>query len=88
MKIVYYLTYVMAFIFSPAKPPRRDIGYFPVNATTMIEDYLCGAWLLSAAWIWSKGYRIASRMMAVAWAYSTGGIFVPFTAHLEGLAAE
>ena len=73
----------MAAVFLVGETARRGIGYFAVNATTMIEDYLCGALLLSAAWIWFKGYEIAPKIMAVAWAYATGGMFVPFAAHLE-----
>ena len=83
MKVVYWLTYVMAFVFLVGETARRGIGYFSVNATTMIEDYLCGAFLLFAAWVWSKGYDIAPKMMAAAWAFATGGMFVPFAAHLE-----
>jgi hypothetical protein len=83
MKIVYYVTYAMAFVFLVGETARRGIGYFSVNATTMIEDYLCGILLLYAAWVWRNGYDSARTMMAVAWAYSTGGMFVPFAAHLE-----
>ena len=39
MKVVYWLTYVMAFVFLVGETARRGIGYFSVNATTMIEDY-------------------------------------------------
>jgi hypothetical protein len=30
-----------------------------------------------------KRYDIAPKMMAAAWGYATGGMFVPFAAHLE-----
>jgi hypothetical protein len=83
MRVVYWLTYIMAFVFLAGETARRGIGYFSVNATTMIEDYLCGALLLSAAWIWFNRYDMAPKIMAVAWAYATGGMFVPFAAHLE-----
>jgi hypothetical protein len=83
MRIVYYLTYVMAFVFLVGETARRGLGYFAVNATTMIEDYLCGVLLLWAAWVWHKGTDSAQTIMAVAWAYATGGMFVPFAAHLE-----
>ncbi|MEH2623283.1 putative anti-sigma-YlaC factor YlaD [Bradyrhizobium sp. AZCC 1719] len=83
MTVVYYLTYVMAFVFLVGETARRGIGYFSVNATTMIEDYLCGVLLLWAAWSWSRRYDTAPKIMAVAWAYATGGMFVPFAAHLE-----
>ena len=83
MKVVYIVTYVMAFVFLAGETARRGIGYFSVNATTMIEDYLCGVLLLWAAWVWHKDYDTAPSTMAVAWAYATGGMFVPFAAHLE-----
>ncbi len=83
MRIVYYLTYVMAFIFLAGETARRGVGYFSVNATTMIEDYLCGILLIWAAWNWAKASDSAPKIMAVAWAYATGGMFVPFAAHLE-----
>jgi len=83
VKLVYYTTWVMAFIFLIGETVRRGIDYFTVNATTMVEDYLCGVLLLFAAWVWHRGYDSARTMMAVAWAYTTGGMFVPFAAHLE-----
>jgi hypothetical protein len=83
VKVVYYLTYVMAFVFLVGETARRGIGYFSINATTMIEDYLCGALMVLAAWVWFKGYDLALETMAIAWAYATGGMFVPFAAHLE-----
>jgi predicted anti-sigma-YlaC factor YlaD len=83
MKVVYYLTYVMAFVFLAGETARRGIGYFAINATTMIEDYLCGVLMLWAAWLWFKKSAQAYLIMAVAWAYATGGMFVPFAAHLE-----
>ena len=83
MRAVYYLTYVMAFVFIVGESYRRGFGYFAINATTMIEDYLCGGLLLYAAISWFKNYRKSHTLMAVAWAYATGGMFVPFAAHLE-----
>ena len=83
MKIVYYVTYIMAAVFILGESLRRGLMYFTVNATTMVEDYLCGALLLLAALSWFKKHRIAPKLMAVAWAYATGGMFVPFFAHLE-----
>lgn len=88
MRIVYYVTYVMAFVFLAGETARRGIGYFSVNATTMIEDYICGALLLYAAWVWRKGAASAHTMMVAAWAFATGGMFVPFAAHLEAWLRE
>ncbi|MBY3027089.1 hypothetical protein [Rhizobium leguminosarum] len=83
MKIVYYVTIVMAFVFLLGETARRGMAYFAVNATTMIEDYLCGALLLVAAWLWHRRSPSAPLMMAVGWAFATGGMFVPFAAHFE-----
>lgn len=86
MKIVHYLTYAMAFVFVAGETARRGIGYLSVNATTMFEDYFCGALLLAAALIWSKGHNKSRSWLIAAWAYATGGMFVPFFAHLEAWA--
>ncbi len=83
MRIVYILTWVMVAVFLLGETARRGIGYFSINATTMIEDYLCGLLLLAAALIWRAGHRYGPILMASAWAYATGGMFVPFAAHLE-----
>ena len=83
MKFVHPLVYIMAFVFVVGETARRGIGYFTVNATTMLEDYLCGALLLLTAWLSYKKHRMAPKFMLVAWAYATGGMFVPFFAHLE-----
>jgi hypothetical protein len=73
----------MAVVFIVGETSRRGLGYFSINATTMVEDYLCGALLLWAAIYWSKRHKMAPELMAGAWAYATGGMFVPFFAHLE-----
>lgn len=83
MKIVYHLSYVIGLVFIIGETLKRGIGYFAINATTMFEDYLGGAVLLLAAWVWFKGYKVAPKLMAAAWGYSAGGLFVPFFAHLE-----
>ena len=82
-KIAYYMAYVMAFVFIVGETVRRGLGYFAINATTMLEDYLGGAFLLVAAVFWLKKHIIAPKLLVAAWAYSTGGMFVPFAAHLE-----
>ena len=83
MKFVYYLSWFMAFVFIVGETARRGLGYFSINATTMVEDYLSGVGLLLAALFWSQKHKLAPQYMAVAWAYATGGMFVPFFAHLE-----
>ena len=83
MNIAYYASYIMAFVFLAGETFRRGLSYFSVNATTMVEDYICGALLLSAAIFWHQKREFAPKLMAVAWAYATGVMFVPFFAHLE-----
>lgn len=83
MKAAYIAAWIMAFVFIAGETLRRGLSYLSVNATTMVEDYLCGALLLSAALCWSLQRPVAPKLMAVAWAYATGGMFVPFFAHLE-----
>ena len=83
MKIAHYMAYIMSIVFIVGETARRGIGYFSINATTMVEDYLCGVLLLSAAILWSKKHQLAPKFMIAAWAYGTGGMFVPFYAHLE-----
>ena len=83
MRIVNIVAYLMAFVFIVGETSRRGFAYFSINATTMVEDDLCGALLLWAALSWSRKHRMAPVLMASAWAYATGGMFVPFFAHLE-----
>ena len=83
MKAAHYMAYVMSLVFILGETSRRGLGYLSVNATTMVEDYLCGVLLLSAAVLWSKRHRISEKLMVAAWGYATGGMFVPFFAHLE-----
>ena len=83
MKSAYFAAYIMAFVFIAGETLRRGLSYLSVNATTMVEDYICGALLLSAAIFWYQQRPLAPKLMAVAWAYATGGMFVPFFAHLE-----
>jgi hypothetical protein len=73
----------MIFAYFVGETWRRGFKYFSVNATTMIEDYLSGILLLVAAILWQKKSIHAQKFMIAAWAYSTGGMFVPFAAHLE-----
>lgn len=83
MKIVTYLAYALSVLFVAIETSRRGLAYLSVNATTIIEDYLCSALLLAAAVLYTKRHAIAEKMMVAAWAYATGGMFVPFFAHLE-----
>lgn len=88
MKTVHIMAYLMSFVFIVGETARRGIGYLSVNATTMFEDYFCGILLISAAFFWTKKLNAAPKLMIAAWAYATGGMFVPFFAHLEAYLRE
>jgi len=80
---VYVTTLVMATVFVVVETARRGVGYFAINATTMIEDYLCASVLFLAAYLHHRRARLAPSFMVGAWGYAMGGMFVPFAAHLE-----
>lgn len=54
----------------------------------MLEDYVAGVALLVAAILWVRNYRHATIIMTASWGYVTGGMFVPFFAHLEAWLRE
>ena len=83
MKYLPYITGFMGLFYFVVETLRRGIGYFSINASTMLEDYLCGLVLLTASLMWLRSHVFAPIMMVGAWAYATGGMFVPFTAHFE-----
>jgi hypothetical protein len=47
---------------------RRGIGYWAIEATTMLEDYLAGSLLLMAAFSASRGAAFAGPLLLTAWA--------------------
>lgn len=88
MKIVLFFNFLIAFVFLAGETARRGVSYFSINATTMLEDYVAGTALLLAAVLWIRNYSHAQIAMIAAWAYVTGGMFVPFFAHLEAWVRE
>ncbi|QEY33286.1 hypothetical protein EVJ50_01455 [Synechococcus sp. RSCCF101] len=83
MRTLCFMAFFMAAVFVLGETSRRGLDYFSVNATTMIEDYLCAILLLLAGFLTWRRHRLAPTMMLAAWAYATGGMLVPFAAHLE-----
>ena len=75
--------YAMGAIFILGETARRGIGYFAVNATTMLEDYSSGILLILAAAACTAKFAQSTLYLAGAWGYAAGGMFVPFFAHLE-----
>ena len=83
MKSTQALAYGMGAIFIIGETARRGIGYFSINATTMLEDYGSGILLILAAMACTAKLAQSTVYLAGAWGYSAGGMFVPFFAHLE-----
>ena len=83
MKSTQALAYAMGAIFIIGETARRGIGYFSINATTMLEDYGSGILLILAAMACTAKLAQSTVYLAGAWGYSAGGMFVPFFAHLE-----
>ena len=83
MKGTQAMAYAMGAAFIIGETARRGIGYFSINATTMLEDYGSGILLILAAIACTAKLAQATVYLAGAWGYSAGGMFVPFFAHLE-----
>ena len=83
MRFEIVAAFVIGVLLPVMETGRRGISTWTSNFTTMFEDYFCGALLFAAAISWTKKRKDAQLWMAVAWAYATGGMFVPFFAHLE-----
>ena len=83
MKPLSFMTFFIAAVFVLGETSRRGLDYFSVNATTIIEDYLCAFLLLLAGFFTWRRHHLGPKLMVAAWAYATGGMFVPFAAHLE-----
>jgi uncharacterized membrane protein YdcZ (DUF606 family) len=62
---------------------RRGLGHWNVEFTSMFEDYLAGALLLSAAWASFRRHRSELAMLLLAWAWVTGMMTVSFVDQVE-----
>lgn len=76
-----------AFVLGAALPiletARRGLGF--ENVTTVVEDYLAGALLLTAGWASLRRLRAAPIFLVIAWAMLAGGLFPSFSGHLEAI---
>ncbi|NNL67964.1 MAG: hypothetical protein HKP30_17075 [Myxococcales bacterium] len=76
-----------AFVLGAALPiletVRRGLGF--ENVTTVVEDYLAGALLLTAGWASLRRLRAAPIFLVIAWAMLAGGLFPSFFGHLEAI---
>jgi len=62
---------------------RRGAGYWLVDATTMLEDFVAGGLLLLAAALSTRGARSAPLWMLLAWASVTAMMTTSFVDQLE-----
>lgn len=62
---------------------RRGITHWAVNVTTMLEDYLGGALLLTGAWAAYRSKSWGALFLALAWGSTAGLMTSSFVAQLE-----
>ena len=62
---------------------RRGMGQWTSDITTMFEDYVAGALLLTGAWAVQRQRQWASLFLVVAWSYVTGMMSSSFWYQLE-----
>jgi len=72
MKIVVLFGYLLGIAFLVLETIRRGFGHWRVNSTTMADDYIMGAVLLTACFSWSLNKRYAKILLVLAWAYVLG----------------
>ena len=63
---------------------RRGITHWTINFTTMFEDYLGGAVLLTGAWAAYRGKSWGAVFLLLAWGSISGLMTSSFVAQLEG----
>jgi uncharacterized membrane protein YdcZ (DUF606 family) len=62
---------------------RRGFGHWRVEFTTMFEDYLAGALLLTAAWAAYQRRPSHHALLLVAWTWFAGMMTVSFVDQVE-----
>ena len=80
---IFHASYLMGALLILVETLRRGFAYWGVHATTIIEDYISGAFLIIAAVLWIKKSPRARMVMAAAWAYMIGMMTPTFFSHFE-----
>ena len=62
---------------------RRGLGYWRVEFTTMFEDYLAGALLLTAGWAAYRQWSSGKALLLLSWAWVTGMMTISLVDQLE-----
>ena len=84
MKAVVLLGYLLGIALPVLETNRRGFGHWLVNATTMADDYIMGAVLLTACISWSLNNRNAKLLLVIPWAYVLGVMNAAFWGHFQG----
>ena len=82
-KLIFHSSYIMGAILIIVETVRRGFSYWGVYATTIIEDYIAGAFLIVAAILWIKNSHRSRMVMTAAWAYMIGMMTPTFFGHFE-----
>ncbi len=80
---IFHASYLMGALLIIVETLRRGFAYWGVYATTIIEDYIAGAFLIIAAVLWIKKSPRSRMIMAAAWAYMIAMMTAPFFGHFE-----
>ena len=62
---------------------RRGVGYWRVETTTMLEDYLAGVVLIFAGWAATRRTRFGATILLVAWAGVTAVMTLSLISQIE-----
>ncbi len=84
MKVIVLLGYLLGIALPVLETIRRGFAHWLVNSTTMADDYIMGAVLLTACVFWSLSKKSAKIMLVIAWAYVLGVMNAALWGHLEG----
>ena len=83
MRVIFHASYLMGALLILGETFRRGLAYWEVHATTIIEDYISGVFLIIAAVLWAKKSPRARLVMAAAWAHMIGMMMGTSFSHLE-----
>jgi hypothetical protein len=71
MRFEIRVAFAMGLLLPALETLRRGVGTWKIDFTTMFEDYVAGALLLTGAWAAHRGRRWGSLFLVVAWSCVT-----------------
>jgi len=83
MRFEYTAALAIGILLPALETLRRGVGEWAVDFTTMFEDYVAGALLLTGAWAVHRNRHWGALFLVVAWAYVTGMMSSSFWYQLE-----